>query len=439
MTRRRVAGVVVAVGVVAWSQIATAQSSGATWIAWTRDHSFPITATAPVAADDYADLQFFKRIIGDRRVVQLGESGHGVGEFDSAKVRLIKFFHEQMGFDVIAFESSLYECFMANGEAARANVVGGTIMIDSIFSVWWTTQTLPLFDYLVSAQSTEQPLTLAGFDSQWSSTRGLSGRPDFFKRVVEKVDESYAQQVFNFDTAFVVGSRTGSTAYAVQHETELLTNYSRLETFLNVRRAALAAAFGDDPSPLIAERTARSMVAFVRQLVAFASRPSDVSDTGGGAIRDAAMADNLAFLLRELYPNKKILVWAHNFHIRHANAETTSAQRTMGSFTVKQFRDDLYTIGLYMYRGQAAFNDRTIYTINPPATDSLEWVLFNVGPPALFVDFLHQTRQTGNEWMFDHVYTREWGVYPLLLSPRQQYDGVLFIDMVTAPSYVPFF
>jgi erythromycin esterase len=311
-------------------------------------------------------------------------------------------------------------------------------MIDSIFAVWWTAQTLPLFDYLVSTQSTERPLTLAGFDSQWSSPRGLGGRPDFLKRVIDKVDESYAQQVFNFDTAFVVGSRSGATAYAVQHDKELLDNYSRLETFLKEHRAALAEAFGDDPSPLIAERTARSMVAFVRQLVASASRPSDQSESGGGAIRDAAMADNLAFLLRDLYPNKKILVWAHNFHIRHANAETTSAQRTMGSFTVKQFRDDLYTIGLYMYRGQAAFNDRTIYPIGPAATESLEWVLFNVGPAALFVDFLHQTRESGNEWIFDNVYTREWGIYPLLMSPRQQYDGVLFIDMVTAPSYLVF-
>jgi len=436
MTRLRVAASLIVVA--AWSQIAAAQSSGAAWVAWGRDHSFPIAATASVADDDYADLQFFKQVISDRRLVQLGESGHGVGQFDSAKVRLIKFFHEQMGFDVIAFESSLYECFMANGEAGRANAAGGTIMLDSIFSVWWTEQTLPLFDYLVTTQSTGRPLTLAGFDSQWSSSRGLSGRPDFFKRVVEQVDEGYAQQVFSFDTAFVVGSRSGSTAYAVQHEKELLDNYSRLERFLNERRAALAKAFGEDPSPLIAERTARSMVAFVRQLVAFASRPSDASETGGGTIRDTAMADNLAFLLRELYPNKKILVWAHNFHIRHANAETTSAQRTMGSFTVKEFRDDLYTIGLYMYRGQAAFNDRTIYTIGPPATESLEWVLFNIGPPALFVDFLHQTREAGNEWIFDNVYTREWGLYPLLLSPRQQYDGVLFIDMVTAPAYLVF-
>lgn len=32
------------------------------------------------------------------------------------------------------------------------------------------------------------------------------------------------------------------------------------------------------------------------------------------------MADNLEFLLRELYPGKKIIVWGHNFHSQHDNA-----------------------------------------------------------------------------------------------------------------------
>jgi erythromycin esterase len=433
---RVAAGLIV---VAAWSQIATAQSSDAAWIAWARDHSFPIAATAPVADDDYADLQFFKQVIGDRRLVQLGESGHGVGQFDSAKVRLVKFFHEQMGFDVIAFESSIYECFAANAEAAGANTVGATVMIDSIFAVWWSQQTLPLFDYLVRTQSTDRPLTLAGFDSQYSSSRGVAQRPAFLKRVVAAVDETYAEQVFSFDSDFVVGLRSNATAYARLHEKDLLDGYSRLERFLHDRREPLAMAFGRDPAPLIAERTAHSMVEYVRQIVAFADRPSDASDSGSGAIRDAAMADNLAFLLRELYPDKKILVWAHNFHIRHANTATASnAQRTMGSFTVKQFRDELYTIGLYMNRGQAAFNDRTIYTISAAPAESLEWVLFNVGPPAVFVDFLHQTSEPGTEWIFKPVFTREWGLYPVFMAPRDQYDGVLFIDMVTAPAYLVF-
>jgi erythromycin esterase len=408
-------------------------------VVWARDHSFPITAPASVPADDtYADLQFFKQVIGPRRLVELGESGHGVGDFDAAKVRLVKFFHEQMGFDVIAFESSIYECFAADLQAKQPDAVGSTIIGSSIFGVWWARETVPLFDYLVASKGTEHPLTLAGFDSQISSGKGVLGRPAFLRRVIAVVDEDYADQVKAYDTTFVAAMLTNSTNYARTHQRDIVEFYDQLAAFLHDHRDALVQAFGTDPSPLIAERAARSMPAYVRQLAAFAERPSDLSDDGGGAIRDAAMADNLAALLREIYPDKKILVWAHNFHVRHANGATSSQQKTMGTFTAAQFRDDLYTIGLYMNRGQAAFNDRSIYAISPALQGSLEWILFNVGPPALFIDFLNQAVERGSDWIFTAVSAREWGLYPLVLTPRDQYDGVLFIDQVKPPQYLIF-
>jgi hypothetical protein len=52
--------------------------------------------------------------------------------------------------------------------------------------------------------------------------------------------------------------------------------------------------------------------------------------------------------------------------------------------------------------------------------------------------FLHQRQEQGNGWIFQPVYTREWGTAPLMVVPREQYDGVLLIDRVTPPSYLRF-
>jgi len=406
-----------------------AQNDTTAWIAWTRANHFPIASIVSTPQDDFADLRFFKDVIGERRLVQLGESGHGVGQFDSAKVRLIKFFHEQMGFDVIAFESSIFECFAAN-----ANATSGVDMLQrSIFTVWATEEVLPLFDYIQATRRTDRPLLLAGFDTQISSARGVGDRPAFLRRVVAAIDSDYADEVASFDTTFVTRTRSDPSKW---DESEAF--YDRLDRFFGEHHDELVEAFPGDSTPLIAERAAYSMVRYIRQLRTQAARPTDVGPEGAGAIRDAGMAENVTALARDVYPERKILIWAHNFHIRYANASTTSIQPTMGAVVAERFRPDLYTIGLYMNWGSAAYNDRTIYVINPAISGSMEWVLANTGPAALFVDFLHQRQEQGNGWMFQPMYTREWGTAPLMLVPREQYDGVLLIDRVTPPNYLRF-
>ena len=189
---------------------------------------------------------------------------------------------------------------------------------------------------------------------------------------------------------------------------------------------------------MIAERATFSMVRYIRQLRAQTAGPTDYGPEGAGGIRDAGMVENATMLARDVYPQRKILMWAHNFHIRYANASTASIQPTMGAIVAERFRRELYTIGLYMNQGSAAYNDRTIYAITPAITGSMEWVLANTGPAALFVDFLHHRQEPGNEWMFQPLSTREWGTAPLMLVPQEQYDGVLLIDRVTPPNYLRF-
>jgi hypothetical protein len=63
---------------------------------------------APGSADTtYADLQFLKPLIGGKRFVVIGEN-HAMGTFLLARNRLVRFLHEQMGFEVVVDESSFY-------------------------------------------------------------------------------------------------------------------------------------------------------------------------------------------------------------------------------------------------------------------------------------------------------------------------------------------
>ena len=68
----------------------------------------PLRSTDP-ADIEFSDLQAFAKAVGNVRMVMLGEQSHGCGATFLAKTRVIRFLHEHMGFDVLAFESGLYD------------------------------------------------------------------------------------------------------------------------------------------------------------------------------------------------------------------------------------------------------------------------------------------------------------------------------------------
>ena len=154
------------------------------------------------------------------------------------------------------------------------------------------------------------------------------------------------------------------------------------------------------------------------------------------AVRDSGMADNLDFLLDELYPDRKIILWGHNFHLRHDNAAVEpDPLRTMGSWVAKRHRDEMYTVGLYMYRGHATQNDRDAYPVWRGGSGSLESILHQARKKYLFVDLSRAERTPGSEWIFTPIKAKSWGTLDLTLIPRDQYDSILFVDTATPPEY----
>jgi erythromycin esterase len=269
----------------------------------------------------------------------------------------------------------------------------------------------------------------------------VATRPAFFRRVVGVLDPIYASEVATFDAQFIDRIQREGPAYARDDEARLVAFYSRLAAFLETNREGLADAFPGDASPRVAERVAWSTVKLVQLLRSYENNPDDVSPEGHMAIRDRAMADNLTFLAREMYPDKKIIVWAANIHVRHANAATTWVFPTMGQWLQERFRDELYTIGLYPNRGQVP-GGRTLFNIDPAEPGTMERLLSDAGSSQLFVDLLHQSRENGTAWMFEPMLSRDAAIsgpqamLPVLIVPREQYDGLLFIDRVSAPRFI---
>ena len=171
---------------------------------------------------------------------------------------------------------------------------------------------------------------------------------------------------------------------------------------------------------------ARSRVRYVGQLATHRQPESS-------RIRDEGMADNLDFLLDRVFPGRKVIVLAHNFHIEKRRAE--AAPQAMGAWVAERRGHEVYTLGLFMGRGVATWNNRAPYEIVSPPTDTLEAVLASAGWKMSFVDFTRAGVADGS-WMRSPIPARDWGVQPITITPALSFDGVIYIDTVTPPEYL---
>src|SRR5690606_15558489 len=85
--------------------------------AYVKENLVPIRTIDPGDLD-FEDLQALQTSVGNSSVILLGEQDHGDAPTFLAKTRIIKFLHQQMGFDVLVFESDFYG-LAAHGNLAR--------------------------------------------------------------------------------------------------------------------------------------------------------------------------------------------------------------------------------------------------------------------------------------------------------------------------------
>ncbi len=374
-----------------------------------------------LVSSDFSDLAFLRPLLQGKRVVFLGEASHGAAEFNWLRVRLVKYLHKELGYDVVVFESPLSDCDEANSLLQRSATID--VMKSAIYSVWHTAEMIELFEYVKSTQTTGSPLTLAGLDIQKNGASLVTAQrlyallkpiaPELAVQVAEQEERILASQ----------GSQAG---------TELLTFYRSSLDALEENRSKLLllenqTAFSVD----MAIQDTRSRIKFIGQLQARGQTKES------NEIRDQGMAENLDFLLDRAYPNRKMVVLASNHHIAYQTDEILSP-RSMANWMVDRRKPDMFSIGLFMGKGVVAFEDqaRSLYRVRLESRDQLATIMASAGRKFSFMDFSTALPGDGSAWIFHTIGTTHGGLMPLKITPSKSYDAAIYIHEVTPPLYV---
>jgi hypothetical protein len=132
---------------------------------WLRENAHPIRSISPDDTDS-SDLEFLRDALRDVRIVLLGEADHDAGTHFTARSRLVKFLHQELDFDVLAFEAPLHG--MA---AAWDSIRTGAPVRDALRTGLWgfwshAEQMQSLVAYIGEQAGGDRPLEVAGFDNR---------------------------------------------------------------------------------------------------------------------------------------------------------------------------------------------------------------------------------------------------------------------------------
>src|SRR5437763_99183 len=86
----------------------------------------------------FADMQALKPLIGNARIVSLGEATHGTREFFQLKHRMLEFLATEMGFTIFSIEANMPEAYRLNDYVLNGTGDPAELLRGMYFWTWNT-------------------------------------------------------------------------------------------------------------------------------------------------------------------------------------------------------------------------------------------------------------------------------------------------------------
>ncbi|MGH7555565.1 MAG: erythromycin esterase family protein [Longimicrobiales bacterium] len=160
--RRTLVGLFVVVAAIILSAQTRQEAAVAEWV-----RSTAIRLRTVEAGHGFADLQPLKPVVGNARIVSLGEATHGTREFFQLKHRLLEFLATEMGFTIFSIEANLPEAYRLNDYVLRGVGDPRQLLRGMYFWTWDTEEVLDMILWMRAFNASGRGrVQFTGFDMQ---------------------------------------------------------------------------------------------------------------------------------------------------------------------------------------------------------------------------------------------------------------------------------
>ena len=155
----------IALVVLAIVAIVSPHASAQQPVDWIRKNAIPLRTVE--AGNGFNDMQPLKKIVGNARIVALGEATHGTREFFQLKHRMIEFLASQMGFTIFSIEANMPEAYRLNDFVLKGNGDPKQLLKGMYFWTWDTEEVLNMILWMREFnRSGKGRIEFTGFDMQ---------------------------------------------------------------------------------------------------------------------------------------------------------------------------------------------------------------------------------------------------------------------------------
>jgi erythromycin esterase-like protein len=373
-----------------------------------------------IETGNFKNFSSLKEELEGVKIVSLGEGNHYMGTTFKTKVAMIKYLHDSLNFDVIAFESGLYDCKVTN-DSLQIGTSTQELFFDGLFGVWKCDEVKVLFDYLAQNDNQENnPIDFIGIDNQFLGNSKKYLKADF-NLLFDSLNH-YSSEVIESDRFYsildeVIRTSNFTQKFSVEDTTYFSGKLRRINQLINENN------LGNRPYYQFWKQLSTNIISDYTRMY---FQPF-------GAIRDSMMYENLKWYM-DLYPEKKIILWAASGHLMFKPENNSSNNKPLGNYLKNHFKEQYYAIIFTAYSGNFGNRDKGLlsFKIKKSTKSSIENYIHEIykGNFALFS--IRKNKEFIEQQKITNVKTSR---NESVMIPFEFADALFYIKEMHAPTY----